>query len=234
MAITKTNRTSLATSTDAAAFTTNSYTPSANMILIATVGNTKGTTPDAVNTFTDGLGLTWNLIHTVVDNGDLRRITQYWANSGASPAATTATADFNGVNQTACYIHITEYDGLDLTDPIGDTDVQNPAATGLTLSIAITMASTSNGCYVAIGSTGTPTADATLSATNCQQIAVPTLSSPTQSLYLGWDSVNQTAPGFTWQTNSRTRWGAGFELVAAAGSVVGQSTSNRTTRRRRR
>ena len=209
--ITRTFRGSVATTTDAASFSTGSYTPAADRILIATVQNTKASSPSAVNTFT-GNGLTWNLIQTVVDNANIRRMTQFWAVTGTSPTTGAATADFGGVTQTSAHIRVDEFDGLDLTNPIGDTDIRNPSASNTSLSLALSFSSANNGTYAAIGYAGS--SGSTPTASNITQISAVNLNTPSTWLMTGWDAGNQTAPGWTWPS-SWDRWGAGFELLAA-------------------
>jgi hypothetical protein len=209
--ITRTFRGSVGTTTDAASFATGSYTPAADRILIATVQNTKASSPSAVNTFT-GNGLTWNLIQTVVDNGNIRRITQYWAATGASPTTGAATADFGGVTQTSAHIRVDEFDGLDLTNPIGDTDIKNPSGSHTSLALALTFAGASNGTYAAVGYNGSGASTPT--AANITQMSAVAINTPSTWLMTGWDAGNQTAPG--WSTGlSWTWWGAGFEMIAA-------------------
>lgn len=208
--ITRTFRGGVATTTDATSFSTGSYTPLASRILIATVQNTKGASPDAVSSFS-GNGLTWTLIQTVVDNANLRRMSQFWAATGASPTTGAATADFAGATQTSAHIRVDEFDGLNLSAPVGDTDVKNPSGSHTSLALNLVFSNANNGTYAAMGYNGS--SGSTPTASNITQLSANNLASPSNWMMTGWDAGNQTTPG--WSAGSWTWWGAGFEMVAA-------------------
>ncbi len=127
-----------ASGTDAASYATGSWTPPTNDLIILYVFNRA--TTGAPNTPTvSGNGLTWTQIKTVVDSGNLRRMTLFGANASGSSAGAT-TIDFAGQTQTMCYAFFFQATSVDLSGGVAAAFVQSPTGTGSATSGSITLA----------------------------------------------------------------------------------------------
>jgi hypothetical protein len=127
--------------TDDDAFSTPSYTPTADRLLIAYVENSKSSTPDTP-TFS-GNGLTWDQLVTYLSDvtGTQHRLTIFVAKSGSSPSTGAATADFATLLQSGCTIIVDEFNGADLTGTALAAIVQHKTgpSSGSATSVTITL-----------------------------------------------------------------------------------------------
>ena len=135
LAITQTTLTTAANddSTDATSYSTGSFTPSANKLVIMAVQSSKLTLPD-IPTVT-GNNLTWVSIATISVT-DTIRLTLFRA-MGSAPSAGAATIDFAGNTQTSCAWSITEFTNTDQTGTNGSGAIVQSAtntATGAPIS----------------------------------------------------------------------------------------------------
>src|SRR5262245_21979304 len=105
---------------DRNSYPSDSYTPTANRIVIAATVSSKGTSPPNTPTIS-GNGLTWSSPIITVQFGTIASalsiITAWWG-VGASPSTGVTTFDFGGVTQNGIAWSIFEVPGCDLVTPI--------------------------------------------------------------------------------------------------------------------
>ena len=143
-AIAISNLVQLADTGDATSYATASYTPTANLLIIAVVVNTKGTTPDTPTL--SGNGLTWVQVATVTFDSiaaPTARLTLFRA-MGAAPSAGALTADFAGATQTSGQIYVSEFSNINTGGTNGSAAVVQSAtnrsdsiAAGAYLTVAL-------------------------------------------------------------------------------------------------
>lgn len=201
--------------------------PSANALLVATVANTKASSPDAVNNFS-GWSLTWTIIGSSVTWDSIatptKRITWYSAmTTGTPPSAGQPTADFGGATQTGCIVQVTEFTGVDLSGGSAAAIVQavagsddNTGATGLTITLAA-FGSANNATYGAVLHEENAAATVGSGFTLVRNLTCTT--APVQSLCAEFRADNDTSVDWTW-TTGRGR-GVAMEIKAAVDDGFG-------------
>ena len=238
MAITKANLTSGGDATNLNAYPTASITPSANKLIIAVIGNVRGTVPATIPTLS-GNGLTWVQIETKLNAAENRRITMFRA-MGSSPSAEAITIDFGGVGQNNCSWSIFEFDGVDTTGTNGSGAVGqiSTAATVLNTTsldiILLTFGSvndgTCSGFIVADNIAIEPDADAGWAEIHESQVND---GSGSQVLETQWNPGNDLTCSASWGSDESAA-GIAFEIIAAGGGGGGAVAAPLGGRKKRR
>lgn len=219
MAITRASLTSGSSSGNASSYSTASVTPSANKLILLTVGSRQSggvTNPPTAS----GNGLTWVQVHTKSD-GNERRVTVFRA-MGASPSAGVITIDFGGAAQSNCSWSLNEIDGIDTGGTNGSAaivaanvkDNLTASAGNLTLTLDA-FSSASNGAFAAfiIGDNEAMTPD----WTECHEVQVSD-GSDSHTIETQFIATNDTTVSADWSATGNERAaGIVFELVAAGG-----------------
>lgn len=181
-AITETDLTAGADTTDQDTYITASITPSANKLQLISIENAKSTL-DAPSVA--GCNLTWVAIANVSYNqivGPSKTITILRA-MGASPTTGTLTITFGGVLQNGCLWSVAEFDGIDTSGTNGSGAIvqsatnRSDAAASLTATLAA-FGAPYNVAYGAFGCISAPVLQAGTGYTavnSNQAIATPTL-----------------------------------------------------------
>ena len=221
---------------------TNTYqlagrTPTGNRVVFWFVTATHGTAAEEPATFTNA-EISATLIGSVLQDAATRRTSIYWGISPASPTSQVTDVVFTTAH-TGCIITMLEDNGtLNQTLPWRNLTTNVGATNGTSLAVSMAgYAATANGVLVMIGHNGAASEHTNTggAASNVTDLDANQRDMQTPGAWqkVGYAADNQASPGFTW-TNSLARWGIAVELIADTGAVVGTSTSNRTTRRRRR
>ena len=150
----------LAATNNASSYTTPSYTPSANALVLAVV-IVSGTL--VVQPTYSGNGLTWVAVSSTLNDAGGNRLTVFRA-MGGSPTAGAGTVSVSG-GATNCVVRVVEFTNVKTTGSNGeDAVVQSASANGLSATAAVNLAalaSSTNAVFVASGNltvpyTGTP------------------------------------------------------------------------------
>jgi hypothetical protein len=224
VAVSGTTVASVYTGVDASSFATNSYTPTANRLMIAYVGNTKSGTPETPTL--SGNGLTWDQLVTYQPDtaGTQRRMTIFVAKSGASPSAGAVTADFGGVSQLGCAVIVDEFNGADLTGTALAAIVQNKtgSTSGSATSESITLNNAIGSGNATYGAFMHQADEATNPGTGYTQLGTGTFTSPAESHLTEYRADGNTTVDASW-TTSIQKGGIAAEIKADGGA--GPSTS---------
>lgn len=219
MAITFTEPTAQITdNTDATSYALAEFTPDANAILLLWA-----ITPGSVVQGTvAGGSLTWNFADSQLSDGNATLTRLFWAKTGASPAACTATFDCTGDQATGGMLCILSAAGanVNLSSPIRQTGKSFGApSTNPTASFAISP-DAGNGMAIVWGINRTAP-DATPPA-DWTEFCDTGMTLPNAGICGAFRNSGETSttPTFTAATN---QWGSvGVELwVAGAGGVPG-------------
>lgn len=151
MAIGVTNRSSGGDTSNASTYATNSFTPSANSLLIACFAASQSSVNPTIPSVSDTSGLTWVQVsdNAYLASGISRaRITIFAAHVGGSPVAITVTGDY-GTPQIGCRLSVFEVTGSDVANSgVAASVVQNvlstAGATGTSLSLTLAAAGDAN------------------------------------------------------------------------------------------
>lgn len=200
--------------TNAASYTTGTYTPTANALVIAVVASRDFTTLAAPSSVS-GNGLTWVEVQSDVGHNPNNQGIVYRA-MGASPTTEGFTANFDG-NQEECTIIVCEATGVDTSGTNGSgAVVQSVKATALTTNpVTATLAAFADAVNnVALGvflpgSGSTWTADATWAGTDLvEQDTAPDV--------LVAYKLGQSDPKANYGL-TLSKWAVGMELQVASG-----------------
>ena len=169
----------------------------------------------------------------VDDEGDgtLRCLSVWRGVCDLTPASEGVVVDFGASSQGCIIIRVKTYTGTNASDPV----VQFKSGSGTSTTAAVTFdAATTAGNAVSAAimfssDSETVTWDATMAAAGN---AISGNSQATR-LYNGFVAGQEDSPSGVISSSLAFRIVA-WEIAAAVAAVVGQSTSNRTTRRRRR
>lgn len=193
--------------------TTTSYTPGNNSLMIATVVNSKASTPETPTV--TGNGLTWVQIGSSIafstTASPTKRITVFRA-MGTGGTNGTVSAAFGGVNQTGCDIIVDEWtgaatDGTNGSGAIVTSTTNSPDTAGTAASVTNSALSDSRNASVGCMGNGDNTA-ITSSDTLIQQVSYAT---PTTGAATSWSTTGDLTINFAW-TNS-ARWACvGLEI----------------------
>lgn len=202
---------------DRNSYPSNSYTPTANRVVIATSHTTKATSPGDVPTIS-GNGLTWTQVGTSLSFGTtgtpLSRLTVFWG-IGASPTAGVTTWAFGGITQTGITWSIFEVPSCDTTTPVVAGSFQsNSGDAGTTASVTLnTLASSANALITVIGlSGGSPAVTPRASWTEIHDILG---SNPAKRIETQFELATSDNGSGTW--TGAMDWGMiGFELQETA------------------
>ncbi|MGE3444491.1 MAG: type II secretion system protein [Acidimicrobiia bacterium] len=127
-------------------FTTSSFTPPANSLLIvlATYMTNSNTVTPSI-TLTDSGSHTWTQIGTTSEPvAWSQRLTVYRTTIGATPSAMTLTASNGGVNNSGWTIYAVAYTNYDASTPIGATLIQKlPGSQNPSLTLSASPLATS-------------------------------------------------------------------------------------------
>jgi len=123
-------------------YTTASYTPTTDRIVLIAVSNPRGAGSPNTPTIS-GNSMTWTQIRTFLDaSASLRRLTVF-RGVATAPSTGTIVINFAGQSQDSCMWSITEYDGTDTTGTNGSnaivqsvTGEANGTSTGVTATLA--------------------------------------------------------------------------------------------------
>jgi hypothetical protein len=224
VAVSGTHVASVYTGVDGTSFSTNSYTPTADRLMIAYVGNTKSGTPDTPTL--SGNGLTWDQLVTYQPDtsGTQRRMTIFVAKS-ASPSAGAVTASFGGVSQAGCAIIVDEFAGVDLTGTALAAIVQNKtgSTTGSSTSEVITLDNAIGSGNATYGAFMHQADEATNPGTGYTQLGTGTFTSPVESHLSEYRVDGNITVDASW-ASSIQKGGIAAELKAE-GAGGGPSTS---------
>jgi hypothetical protein len=123
------HRASVYNGTNLDAYSTGSYTPAANRLMIACVHSALSGVPNTPTVA--GNGLTWTQFHSYSDDtaGTQHRLTAFVALSGASPSAGAVTASFASQVQDGGSVIVDQYDGADISGTALAAIVQSKSGT---------------------------------------------------------------------------------------------------------
>lgn len=214
------NKASTPSSTDATAYTTSAFTPTANALLVATFTATRGSSTDpGVVTVTDSASLTWTQVRdfAYITSGSTRgRVAVYAAQAPSSPASMTVTGTYGGTC-TGSTIHVFEVLGSDVANGVGQSFVQSVPTTANAsgTSAAVTLAAAGNSRNRAfMVSVHLQANEDTVPAASWTEIGDTAHATPGESSATEWRSdVFDTAPSANWTTSS-TYGAIGFEVKA--------------------
>jgi hypothetical protein len=218
VAIAAVERAETASTSNTASYTSASYTPSANALLVAVfVASATVTDPPTVT----GNGLTW-----VEAVGRVRGTTTqhiFYALTGASPSTGGVTVNYGGDAATGCGITVVEFTGIDLTTPVGlaDTNIGNATTPSITITGGPINATSAILGFVYDASTNpaAPTAPAGWTETTRNGWNTPVT---------GWEVAYHLTPGaissVTWGAATSGNWTSGVvEILPAAVAAPGPS-----------
>lgn len=206
---------SLASATDnvdRTTYTTASFTPTANRLVLFAVLNQVTTAPTGTPTVT-GNGLTYvqlsqvgyNSVVTPKDN-----LTVFGA-IGASPSAGAATIDFAGATQIGCQWSVCEIPGTETSS--AQAAVAQRVATGAAAAttLALTLGGIRNGTSLVYGAFGHLANEATVQGTGFTLIHSTSHNNPVNGLGTEYLLTPQTTVDASW-TTSATNGGIALEI----------------------
>lgn len=199
MAVTHALITTGSDTTQATSYTTASTTPVTGRLMLLSVTNSKGSTPDTPTV--SGASVTWVQVGTTTNNGATIRSTLFRAMGSGSAQALTIS--FGANTQTGCAWILTEYDNVDTGGTNGSgAVVQSVTNFGVaSLNPNATLAafsSASNATYATSGHAGNKTYTAGSGFGNLQQV---TYASPSVAVATEFRADNDTTADFTITTN---------------------------------
>lgn len=203
----------------ATSFNTASIAPSANKLIILTVGNKFSGVPN-IPTVT-GDNVTWTQIATrrSATNTDLR-ITMFRATG--SPTSGALTIDFAGQTQANCMWSVSEFANVKLSGVNGADGVvqeadndSNTTATGITVTLAA-FASTDNATHGVIVEDSTTTVNAGGGFTELAS------SFTNQGIESEWKNSNDTTVDWTWASSVSGVDAMAIEIAFQAPAVGNQ------------
>lgn len=219
MAISVTNRTSLATTTNGLVYTTNAggdgdgtFTPAAGSLLLAwAISTTTNGVPDSVT----GHGVTWTMIADHVLPTGAGNFSLWAALAGATPTDTAVTVTYSGTNRGGCLIHVHEVTGVDVSGTAAQAIVQSPENNGTDTTGTVTLAAAGASGNRPVAGFGHAANEATTFRTNWSELNDNSQSAPNRSLETQWRSDTfETTASATWATSSE--WvGIAAEIKAA-------------------
>ncbi len=222
MAITITNMGSLFTGSNATSYSTGSYSPTANRLLIATITNVLNTGTPSEPT-PSGNGLTWSKVVTYLPDpaGTQTRISVWVALTGGSPSAGAFTADFGVETELGCNIIVDEVDGADVSGTALDAIVQSVTGTvgGSGTSESITLASLGDTNNASYGSFNIQLNEAYTAGSGYTILAQGGNAGPNSHTATEYLVPGSTTVDISW-TNSGAKGGIAIEIKAPAGGSV--------------
>jgi hypothetical protein len=221
MTIGLTTRGSINSAGDATSYATGSFTPSANVLLVA-IYDSDRTSADPTTPTLSGHG-TWTALDSLLWNSDITDHGKLFIsalNTGASPSASTLTFDHAGVTHHGAEASIFELSGTDVANGVTQCFVQFVHSTvnsdGGSSSLALTLASAGNAAnrpFMAFAALGAATM---IPQTNWTVIHDVGHATPDQNIYTEWRSDAFDTAGFVDYSNLVRRGGIAFEVKAAA------------------
>jgi hypothetical protein len=220
VAIGLTLRSSINSNTDATSYATGSFTPSANVLLVAIYASPRFTA-DPTTPTVSGHG-TWTLVDSLLWNNDTNdhgKLFIYALNTGASPGSSAVTFDHAGVTHHGAQASVFELSGTDVANGVAQCFVQfvhsSVNSDGGSSSLALTLASagtTANRPFMTIASLG---AFSHIPQTSWTTLAeLNQAATPFQALYAEWRSDAFDTAAFVDYTQLVRRGGIAFEVKA--------------------
>ncbi len=211
------------TSADQQDYTTGSFTPTADRLLIAVI-STRDDSAEPPKPTASGGSLTWTLITDGSVEGDRvyntvgtprSRLTAFWADSGASPSSMTVTFDYPSGTQDSAAWSVYEIDG---TDRDATAFVQVVLGSGdAATSGAITLAAFADTDNRPFGFTAHDKNETKTVSTSFTAITNNSVATQNVSLLTEWRDAVDTTLNPTWTTSGD--WG-GFAIeIALAGAA---------------
>lgn len=228
--------TSMASAGDVSTYTTTATgAPAADALALVFVYSKQGAATAATPTIVGGGITTWSLHTTVAYNTiatPTGRISMFRALEAAPGAASIITVDFGGTAQQKCILHGVEYtgaktsgsNGADAVVQVGVGQSNSGSTMTITLGSAVGANNATGGAFYTHGS-ATVTAGAGYAIVG---------SSAADSSRAGHESRLVGAQAVDMSFSAEFALGGIAYEVAVAGSVVGESTTQRAIRRRRR
>lgn len=216
--MTVTNRATNSDGTDATSYTTGSFTPTANSLIIVCFSDQNGVAGTTVDSVTGG-SLTWTAISSknYRSGATTSNIFIYAALAPSSPSSMSVTFDYNGVTQTGQSWSVFDVTGTDVPNGVLQTFVQAVATAGINqsgTSIAITLASAGNANNRAFCVASHEANEATTEQTSWTEIGDTNHGTPNNGFATQWRSdIFDTAAGASWSTSS-IKAGIAFEVKA--------------------
>jgi hypothetical protein len=213
MAISAVNKVASRTATDATSYATASITPTANRWLILDFWVFNSDVTPVPPTTVTGNGLTWTLVHEETSSNGNHNLSRWKAWTGATPSAGAVTADFGAVLQRGAGWSISEFDGLDTSDPfVGTNHVVNMPGTSGT-SIDCTLAAFAHADNRALIQVMHTANEASAPEAGLTELSDTNGTGPAAGHAVAWG--NDTTPSYTWVT-SQARAAIASELKAAS------------------
>lgn len=229
MAVAPTNRVVNFTATGATSFSTASWTPPSNELILACFYSRTGITADPNVPTCSGNGLTWVQVATIVfdtTSSSRRRLTMFRA-MGSSPSSGATTFDCGGQTQTGAIWNIDSFSSIDTGGTNGSAAVVQSAtnkdetlsATTLTVTLAA-FGSSSNATYGYIAATtggnsftvGSGFSSVSTSGTNAVEVACDTVTE--------FRNDNDTSVDATISASGGQLGGIAVEIKAAGGAAA--------------
>ncbi len=209
--------------TDGTSVATNSVSPTANSLVLASVAVQKDATPQNTPTLS-GAGMTWVQVRDFFydDAGSVKRLTMFRA-LDASPGSGVLTFDFAGQTQASFLWTVVEFDNVDTGGADGADaivqDAQDPASPGGDTVIDVTLAAFADIDNVTYGvGVKEINADADMVGdSNMTDINEEADGENDQRLIDQWVQAEENTVSWSWGT-SRRRGGFAVEIQAGAGN----------------
>lgn len=224
-AVAATNLDTTGTNVDSSSFNSDSFTPTANDLVLAWI-YTISATADATPTATSFLGpLTWTMVGSIDDQGNgtgLRRLTLFRAMSTTS-ALSSVTFDYAAQTQTGAAWSIVQYGGVDTSGTNGAGAVVQSAlghVSGTATSLTVTLGAFGSASNATAGGFGMPLNTAGLPAVGSGYTATGQRNQSTPNLSMGSEFLasNNTAVNMTSAASSVPWTGIAVEIKATGGA----------------
>lgn len=196
----------ISTTTDAATFTTASFTPSADAVLLTT--HRVSGAVFLTHTISGG-GLSWTSLGINPSGSTSNEI--WWAVTGSSPSAMTITYTTNGGNATGCLLSVLQFTGANTSSPIRQSKAASLNAANPTITFdSATL--TTNGYMGSVGTASTNVITQPTGWTEADELSAIT---PASRLEIAYRAEGETSATKTWTMTS-----AAHILLAAEISAV--------------
>lgn len=206
-------------------YTSASFTPAADDLLVAFINVSDTTDAGAIS---DSLGGTWTLVTEATRGGLVHKFWAYVRDALSDGSAMTVTIDVTGDNGTGAHIVVERIAGMSRTGSaaIRQSKVQNNGSGGNTPTVTFDAAClTGNVTLGAVANNSNPAG--LTPPTNWNELADVGYATPNN----GVESVNRdsgfTGTAMTWGSTSATQFGAIIIELDTSAAAAGQPTLSR-------
>ena len=194
--------------TDLSTYVTASISPGANRWLVADVQNSQAGGPQTPTI--SGLSLTWTQEATATTAANARRLTRFYAWTGASPGSGALTFDFAAVTQNSCVWSVYEMTGVDTGDPFVQSASDAPGGNGTSTTVTLAaFGSTDNRPLIAATHSANEVSDPEAGYTEIADVSGAAFSALATAYHSG---ATDTTPSYSWATSVSNRLGLASEV----------------------